>query len=77
MVKESDVKGEGGLRVDWGVRGFWEHQREALFDCHIFNADAISYLNTSIDTLLEKHRNEKKYSTTKQLKIEDVLSHLL
>ena len=35
------------------------HQREALFDCRIFNADAISYVNTSIDTLLEKHRNEK------------------
>ena len=60
MVKESDVKGEGGLRVDWSVRGFWEHQREALFDCSIFNADAISYVNTSIDTLLEKHRNNKK-----------------
>ena len=59
-VKDSDVKGEGGLRVDWGVRGFWEHQREALFDCRIFNADAISYVNTPINTLLEKHRNEKK-----------------
>jgi DNA modification methylase len=58
MVKESDVKGEGGLRVDWIVRGFWEHQREALFDCRIFNVDAISYVNTSIDTLLEKHTNE-------------------
>ena len=42
------------------MRGFWEHQREALFDCRIFNADAISYANTSIDTLLEKHRNDKK-----------------
>ena len=53
-------KGEGGLRVDWSVRGFWEHQREALFDCRIFNADAISYENTPINTLLEKHRNAKK-----------------
>ena len=24
-VKDSDLKGEGGLRVDWSVRGFWEH----------------------------------------------------
>ena len=59
-VKDSDMKGEGGLRVDWSVRGFWEHQREALFDCRIFNADAISYENTPINTLLEKHRNAKK-----------------
>ena len=42
------------------MRGFWEHQREALFDCCIFNADAISYVNTPITTLLENQRNEKK-----------------
>ena len=24
-VKDSDLKGKGGLRVDWSVRGFWEH----------------------------------------------------
>ena len=31
MVKESDVKGEGGLRVDWSVRGFWEQQKQYNF----------------------------------------------
>ena len=60
IVKETNKNGEGGLRADWSVRGFWEHQREALFDCRIFNADAISYVNTPITTLLENQRNEKK-----------------
>ena len=59
IVKETDKNGEGGLRADWSVRGFWEHQREALFDCRIFNADAVSYVNTPITTLLENQRNEK------------------
>ena len=47
IVKETDKNGEGGLHADWSVRGFWEHQREALFDCRIFNADAISYVNNN------------------------------
>ena len=54
------MKGEGGLRVDWSVRGFWEHQREALFDCRIFNADALAYENTPINTLLEKQKCQKQ-----------------
>ena len=53
IVSEADKNGEGGLRADWGVRVFWEHQRQVLFDCHIFNADAISSVNTPITTLLE------------------------
>jgi len=60
IISDADKNGEGGLRADWGVRGFWEHQREALFDCRIFNADAISYVNTPITTLLENQRNDKK-----------------
>ena len=31
-----------------------------MFYCRIFNADAISYVNTPITTLLENQRNEKK-----------------
>ena len=64
-------KVNGGLRADWSVRGFWEHQREALFDCRIFNAEAIFIVNTPITTLFENQRNEKKkqYNTTTQLKI--------
>ena len=60
IIKESNVEGEGGLRADWSVRGFWEHQREALFDCRIFNSDALSYANTPLQKLFESHRNEKK-----------------
>ena len=60
IVSDADKNGEGGLRADWGVRGFWEHQREALFDCRIFNADATSYVNTLITTLLENQKNDKK-----------------
>jgi len=42
IVSDADKNGEGGLRADWGIRGFWEHQREALFECRSINADAIS-----------------------------------
>ena len=31
-----------------------------MFDCRSFNADAISYVNIPINTLLEHHRNDKK-----------------
>ena len=55
-VKDSDVKGEGDLRLDWSMRVFWEQQREALFDCHIFNGDTICDANTPIDTLPEKKK---------------------
>ena len=74
-MSKKHKNGEGGLHADWSVRGFWEHQREALFDCRIFNADTISYVNTPITTLLENQRNEKKNNTTTQLKIEGEPSH--
>ena len=40
VLKEFGPDALGVLRVDWGVRGFWEFQREALFDIRIINADA-------------------------------------
>ena len=60
IIRETDIHGEGGLRADWSVRGFWEHQIEALFDCRIINADAISYENKPLHSIFESHRNEKK-----------------
>ena len=48
------------MRGDWGVRGFWEFQREALFDIRIVNADAPSYATLSLESLFSKHRDEKK-----------------
>jgi len=64
IVKDSDKEGKNGLRADWGVRGFWEFQREALFDICIFNADAPSYISSSLDSLFNtaRDRKKKKYS---------------
>ena len=60
VIKEADKSGNGGLRVDWGIRGFWEFQREALFDICILNADAPSYSSTNLETLMSAARNRKK-----------------
>ena len=48
------------LRLDWGVRGFWEFQREALFDIRIINADAPSYSTSTTQSLFDNARIEKK-----------------
>ena len=52
------------MRVDWGVRGLWESQREALFDICICNADAPSYQGKSIDSVFNEHKDfkRKKYA---------------
>ena len=65
IVKESNSDGEGALRVDWGVRGFWDFQREALFDIRILNADAPSYLSNSLASIFDSARVEKKTKYSK------------
>ena len=50
-----------GLRADWKVRGFWDAQRDALFDICILNADA-SYL--------EKQNLQAIFDTRKKIKKE-------
>ena len=60
VIKEADKNGNGGLRVDWGVRGFWEFQREALFDICILNADAPSYSSINLEALMSSARDRKK-----------------
>ena len=59
------MKGEGGLRVDWSVRGFWEHQREALLDSRIFNADANSFKTQSLQAVFEEKKKIKKTKYSK------------
>ena len=60
LIKEPDSTGENALRVDWGVRGFWEFQREALFDICILNADAPSYSTTALQSLFDKAWEREK-----------------
>jgi hypothetical protein len=60
VIKESGQDGEGELRADWSARGFWETQKVALFDICIFNADAPSYKNSSLEALFTAKRNLKK-----------------
>ena len=52
-------------RVDWGVRGFWDFQREVLFDIRILNADAPSYLSNSLASIFDSARVEKKTKYSK------------
>ena len=46
IVKDDD---EGILRADWGVRGFWEPQKQALFDGCILNANSPSLIKSSLE----------------------------
>ena len=39
IVSESE---DSQLRADWAARGFWEPQKQALFDCCIVNAESSS-----------------------------------
>ena len=65
VIKDS-IEGNDSevLRVDWGVRGLWESQREALFDICICNADAPSYQGKTIDSVFNAHKDfkRKKYA---------------
>jgi hypothetical protein len=60
VVKESDCNGENGLRADWGVRGFWQPQRLALFDVCILNADSPSLRNLSVEAIFEQRKTTKR-----------------
>ena len=61
ILRESDKDGQNGLRVDWGVRGFWKPQRQALFDVCIINADSPSYSQLSLDAVFTAKKNTKKH----------------
>jgi len=62
VLRESDLNGENGLRADWGVRGFWQPQRQAFFDVSIVNADSDSLSHMPLENIFRTRRN-LKYST--------------
>jgi hypothetical protein len=60
IISESKDDNDKGLRADWSVRGFWEHQRVALFDICILNADATSYQNKPLKSIFQARKQTKK-----------------
>ena len=68
IIQRPNSDANGGLRVDWGVCGFWEFQKQALFDVCILNADAPSYLTTPLRSLFDKARDRRKSKIQRQLK---------
>ena len=75
VIREADQNGVGGLKGDWSVRGFWVPQRVAVFDTRIFNKNAPSYKNQSLDAAFNIHRNEKKTNIQPRLNKEEDLLH--
>ena len=65
VIQESTDMEHKGLRGDWSVRGFWDSQRVALFDTCIFNADANSFKNQSIQAVFEEKKKVKKSKYSK------------
>jgi hypothetical protein len=56
VIVETDKDGNNGLRADWGVRGFWEPQKQALFDVCILNADSLFLEHlTFLKSVLQKY----------------------
>ena len=56
IVSESE---DSQLRADWAARGFWEPQKQALFDCCIVNAESSSLKNTPLQTIFNQRKNKK------------------
>ena len=51
IVSESE---DSQLRADWAARGFWEPQKQALFDYCIVNAESSSFKNTPLQTIFNQ-----------------------
>ena len=77
VLKEPNQDGNNGLRVDWGVRGFWEFQKEALFDILILNADTPSYLPKILFSYSTLQEIKKRPNTMMQQRQGEQLSLLL
>ena len=51
-----------GLRADWKVQGFWDAQRDALFDICVLNADTSSLEKQNLQAIFDTERRLKKKS---------------
>jgi hypothetical protein len=62
VLSEPIVKdcGDEQLRADWAARGFWEPQKQALFDGCIINADSPSFENSTLQTIFNQRKNTKR-----------------
>ena len=59
VVADDCTDGET-LIADLGVRGVWSPRSEALFDIHVIDTDAQSYLTTAPNLVLFTAEGEKK-----------------
>ena len=61
VVREAGEQGnQSGLVCDLAVRGVWQPQTEALFDFRVCNADAQSYVNRPVSSVLDSLAKSKK-----------------
>ena len=65
VIQEGNGNDIKSLRADWSVRGFWDSQRTALFDTCIFNADADSFKNQTLQSVFEEKKQIKKSKYSK------------
>ena len=51
------------LRADWAARGFWEPQKQALFDCCIVNPESSSLQHNPLQAIFNQRKNKKSQLT--------------
>jgi len=77
ILSEPIVKDDGEelLRADWAAQGFWESQKQALFDGCVVNADSPSLKNSSLEAILNQRKQRKNKPTRKLQKQKGQLFH--
>ena len=56
------------LRADWAARGFWEPQKQALFDCCIVNPESSSLQHIPLQAIFNQRKNKKIATYSKAAK---------
>ena len=68
-MKEANIRdGTPALIADISIRGLWEPQAVALLDVRVVDTDAPSHIHRNTVAVLSSAEEEKKRSTTVQLK---------